>query len=365
MEVPYEITINILSYLPVQSLLRFKCVSKSWCSLISCPNFQLSNYRRERAMYTQWYYYQENIRPSYGFINQQLNVEKLNYPFLEKVEVSDYMHPMDICVLWGSCHGLILLNLYRHLFLYNPATRSCTKFLRIDDYIWDGIIRFGGLCYDSSKNDYKALMFTKEFVVIASLKGKKWRRAEFSYNIPSPCFDGYDGITFHGRLHFKMKVKKSYFDRRNSQNVYNFYDSGMSDCLICFDPIFEEFDTFPIPESKSDEEEIVISGLGVLNECLCMTCEYSKSFEILVMKEYGVKESWTPLFFIRNLLFFGFVVPLTVTENGELALIIRNHNCQQVVIYNPKNDIIREILVHGKTYLFITYVESLILPKLE
>lgn len=36
---PLDIISYILSRLPVKSLLRFKCVSKSWCSLISYPQF--------------------------------------------------------------------------------------------------------------------------------------------------------------------------------------------------------------------------------------------------------------------------------------------------------------------------------------
>ncbi|KAM7497631.1 hypothetical protein LguiA_022045 [Lonicera macranthoides] len=37
--IPPEVIVNILSWLPSRSLLRFKCVCKSWCSIISSPNF--------------------------------------------------------------------------------------------------------------------------------------------------------------------------------------------------------------------------------------------------------------------------------------------------------------------------------------
>ncbi|KAJ6910166.1 hypothetical protein NC652_020994 [Populus alba x Populus x berolinensis] len=36
---PLDIIINILCFLPAKTLVRFKCVSKSWQSLIDSPQF--------------------------------------------------------------------------------------------------------------------------------------------------------------------------------------------------------------------------------------------------------------------------------------------------------------------------------------
>lgn len=49
-DVPTEITMIILSKLPVRSLLRFKCVCKQWHSWISNPKFELSNQQRGRTL---------------------------------------------------------------------------------------------------------------------------------------------------------------------------------------------------------------------------------------------------------------------------------------------------------------------------
>ncbi|GMN36513.1 hypothetical protein TIFTF001_006095 [Ficus carica] len=38
-QLPWEIIIDILSRLPVKDLLRYRCVSKPWCSLIDGPDF--------------------------------------------------------------------------------------------------------------------------------------------------------------------------------------------------------------------------------------------------------------------------------------------------------------------------------------
>lgn len=74
--------------------------------------------------------------------------------------------------------------------------------------------------------------------------------------------------------------------------------------------------------------------------------------EILVMKGYGVKESWTSLYIIRDL-----------EINSSYGIMT-----QKVIVYNPKNDNRRDILDVGIGRKFtygpmITYVESLTSPK--
>ncbi|PHU12566.1 hypothetical protein BC332_19496 [Capsicum chinense] len=167
--------------------------------------------------------------------------------------------------------------------------------------------------FDSSKNDYKAVMFMydtyspdrRKFVTVASLKGKKWRLHEFAYEIVS----ARDGITLHERLHYRVRVK----------HVWDGY--GGHNTVIYFDPISEKFHMLPIPEHGREKNEI--AGLGILNECLCMARqEHDRGFEILIMKQDGIKESWTSLFFIKNqeIPYFGFLVPFSVSENHYNAL---------------------------------------------
>ncbi|PRQ44415.1 putative F-box domain-containing protein [Rosa chinensis] len=50
LELPFDSIVEILSWLPVESLLRFKCVCKRWCSLIQDYNFILKNMDRTSTM---------------------------------------------------------------------------------------------------------------------------------------------------------------------------------------------------------------------------------------------------------------------------------------------------------------------------
>ncbi|XP_059284994.1 F-box protein At3g07870-like [Lycium ferocissimum] len=331
----YDIIVIILSNLPVKSLLRFKCVSKSWCCWISNPNFQRRKQGQEGAitmLYKSSTSRKSSRRPSFSFMNKQLTSENLSCPLRKR-------RGIKYCTLLGSCHGLILFNVNKHIYLWNPATRFCTKVLELYHYRWDNLVTRGGLCFDSSKNDYKAVMFIydggpsewDQFVAIASLKGKKWRQLKFAYDIISVR----DGITLHGRLHYRVRDKKSVPHESTGDRFHH-------DKVIYFDPISEKFHMLPIPEPDQEEKENIVAGLGVLNECLCMTrLKHDGGLEILVMKEYGIKEPWKSLFFIKKLEIyhygFGFVAPFSVTENGKFALIIDQIE-RRVAIYNPKND---------------------------
>lgn len=80
-----------------------------------------------------------------------------------------------------------------------------------------------------------------------------------------------------------------------------------------FDPITEKFDIFFCSKTM----RILYFGLGVLNECLCIDM-IKENIEILSMKEYGVKKSWTSLFIISDLQFdpsYGLILPRQRMEN--------------------------------------------------
>ncbi|XP_060170337.1 F-box/kelch-repeat protein At3g06240-like [Lycium barbarum] len=282
----------------------------------------------------------------------------------------------------GSYNGFILINLNEHIYLWNPATRFWTKVLELDRLNED-YRTHGGICFDSSKNVYKAVLIMRhltpdyggESVIVASLEDKQWREIEFPYDISSVS----EGITLQGRLYYKVRVKKSYVENNNAEDDDNNGNKERQESVwdrfshrnkvIFLDPISEKFKMFPVPDPKSYQEENVIVGLGVINECLCMTrMDGDKNgVEILVMKEYGVKESWTSLIFIRNLEInssYEFAVPFSMTETGEVALIIGAFD-KKITVYNPMDDNMRDILVEPE-FIFgdiITYVESLISPE--
>lgn len=78
--------------------------------------------------------------------------------------------------------------------------------------------------------------------------------------------------------------------------------------------------------------------LGVLGSDLSLlrTPYHSTHADVWVMKEYGVKKSWTKLYTIRCPEYYNLYQPLFMYNNGEILL----ESGSTFAIYNPKNDTI-------------------------
>ncbi|XP_012844500.1 PREDICTED: F-box/kelch-repeat protein At3g23880-like [Erythranthe guttata] len=109
--------------------------------------------------------------------------------------------------------------------------------------------------------------------------------------------------------------------------------------------------------------------IGVIDGCMSVVCEdcSREIYEVWVMKEYGIKESWTKLMnipeppgdSIRNLVLDG------VSDYGDILFRSwtqrDNHN---VVIYNVAENKYTKNLVSGGNYYIRMYVETLVSPGL-
>ncbi|GMP55013.1 hypothetical protein CsSME_00019970 [Camellia sinensis var. sinensis] len=166
-----------------------------------------------------------------------------------------------------------------------------------------------GLYFDSSNNEYKVVMaFSHEtpscrLVVIGSFQSKTWIVVHF----PSPVSSVKSSPVVNGNLHwFASKESWGHFFAPH-QTIY-------------FNPQKNIFKKLPMPKPKDGDGDILL-GLGVLDGCLCMvrSCEHPTNHvdrvEVLVMKKYGIKESWTTMLILSNLpnlRIYDNVVPLDI-----------------------------------------------------
>lgn len=180
---PHEILVEILSRLPVKSLLRFRSVCKRWYCLITDPQFvtlhlNQSSKQSEKILISPTLYW--SVTHFYSIDLKSCNqheMERLDFP-------PDIRGSWETVIGNSSCNGLVLLIIdHKKLILWNPSTRECreiaypnsTKY-RLDTGIY-------GLGYDSVNDDYKlgVVFFTdghhpSYVIYLFSLKTNRWKK---------------------------------------------------------------------------------------------------------------------------------------------------------------------------------------------
>ncbi|XP_012857568.1 PREDICTED: F-box/kelch-repeat protein At3g23880-like [Erythranthe guttata] len=186
---PEEIIEEVLYKLPIKSLLRFKCVSKRWRSLISSRRFAKEHLKKKsststndsdfsrRTLYSFYHWHRYCGSDSVGSI---FHLGQCNLPSeTSTTETSSFdlrslaaatVDSVAGCgiYLYGSCNGLVLfsmLHLVGNLLIWNPATRQAKKLpppYLLSQGTWPSCF-LHGIGYDESTDDYKVVNISKDF----------------------------------------------------------------------------------------------------------------------------------------------------------------------------------------------------------
>nr|XP_023892015.1 F-box/kelch-repeat protein At3g23880-like [Quercus suber] len=194
---PHDIVLNILAYLPVKSVLRFRCVSKTWDSSITTPSFISAHLNLNKNNNNLAYLI--NFSPTGSRFNNTIpsfiggydpTFNRISEYAVPSVFSSSYYHTAD------SCNGLVCFTQHGHgdyptntgaIYLWNPSIRklkslpgfSQTQYLRF----------FTGFAYQSNTNDYKVVKISqmpadhngiKTEAEVYTLSSNSWRRVEIS-----------------------------------------------------------------------------------------------------------------------------------------------------------------------------------------
>nr|XP_023882182.1 F-box/kelch-repeat protein At3g23880-like isoform X2 [Quercus suber] len=349
---PHDIVLKILARLPVKSVLRFRCVSKTWCSSIATPNFisnHLTYHKNNNNNNNLAYliYIPPTIFPPSN-INIPIFIGGYDHAFNR---ISEYPIPSAFLVSYvvsaGSCNGLVCLCQVRtysatdpaHIYLWNPSIR---KVKRLPDFSLDHSRRVSsGFAYQSETNDYKVVNIYQMpasnhhghelEAAVYTLSSNSWRRVGISvtnFFFSSP-FVSSTPTFVSGVLHWLGYISEAAFHYM----------------ILTFDVNNDKFGEIALP----DGQQLLPQGLMAVPNCLMVfkgklafiTLDYRKtsgindneygefmsshprdSGFIWVMREYGVHESWSKLFFVKfenveHVYFFG------CTSRGEL-LVIKN-----------------------------------------
>lgn len=329
---PDEVVEEILLRLPPKSLMRFKCVCKSWNTLISDPSFadkhlHISNnhhssstpllltLKRNRNYGNG--YLQQRYLVSFSSDDDDVKDDTDHLPCgIEYLDLSVILGVDNANVLRGShCNGVLslseLLNSSeKRVFLYNPSTREFRVLPTCAiNAFFIGVEGFG---YDSKANDYKFVrMFHSAEIndyiaMVYSMGSDSWRQIK---------------VGVEGLVYVSNNVRVLY------RGVYYWWVPNLSDSsevLLSFDMSSEEFDIIRLPDSVQ-KQLIGPKILSVWNESLLIFSVTSKmgsiSFDIWAMTDCpgGVKGlSWTKLLTVGPLV--GISFPMAFWKNDELLM---------------------------------------------
>ncbi|KAM7468922.1 hypothetical protein LguiA_007105 [Lonicera macranthoides] len=357
-QLPQDLLIQILLWLPPKSLLRFRCISKSWCSLISSPSFidmhtrNLPHVTNTRKLIRHCTTTSPHEEVYSVFFDNQSSFDrdddvKIDFPLTSTTEYK----------IVGSCNGLICLSDSDVLddlcttVLWNPAIRRKLTLPPPGILVRNtGSLHVLGFGFDCKAKDYKIVRLSYKnpylwppSVEVFSVNTGAWR----GISTPAPMCrifgDLWRQCFVNGAAHWAA------YTQICGQN---------RSFILSFDMCDEVFCEIKLPECLAGKSPGQV-GVVVIQDSLSVV-EYDKSHTILmlsvwVMKDYGVVESWTKQYKIDTEV--GLQRMLGVRRNGEVLLTTRDG---ELVDYDVQTRESMDLITGGIncTFFVDTYKES-------
>lgn len=360
---PENVIRDILLKLPVKSLMRCRCVCKSWCALIGSPFFVTQHL---------------HIQSTGLIVLNGINADAHLLVFDDKtydavVETVSIPNPYDVEKMEvyprfvGACNGIICvlcLKQNRHLFdshvieLWNPATKEM-KVLPMANITLSPQNRCPhfGFGFDAKTSDYKVVRIVHS--LSPSFQDSLPPAVEV-YSLNTDCWNEIDS-----------QVPFFYFDMRWS-GIYTYLDGfcywGANNengyVLLSFDMADEEFQMTPLPISKYfDVGQICLSvlkgSIALIVHCLDDPGSLSR-LEIWLIDKDVKNSSWVKHFTVD---FVPSLAPI-FGVNDEILLAIDS----RLVSYDLESQVVNSLVVTLPSFLkkfgaIVLYKESLVSVK--
>ncbi|XP_027177707.1 F-box protein CPR1-like [Coffea eugenioides] len=335
---PEDALAEILVKLPVKTLLRFCCVSKTWFALINSPYFEDKHLKylhsKNRKVVLVKRFIKNEFKTLLSFHSHD---EDESLPSVApNIELPSWnRYSFDI---YGACNGIVCFSDLSEIHLCNPATRQFLTLppsLRFDPpkgfkSVSPHALGFG---FDPSTQDYKVVKLYKLYpksrsnysylgmvmgVQIYKLCTNSWRKVDLILpqvvNIYPPCFPA----TVNGCFHWDA----SDIDPESGSVMRNILSFNM--CTEVFRKIEYPSDARQ-PHVRPDV--FVLDGdlaaISIKFPYLPFSSLlYEETMDIWVMMEYGVKESWIKKFSLQTPM-AGLNLPLSSWNDDKLLLLQR------------------------------------------
>ncbi|THG08441.1 F-box protein At3g07870-like [Camellia sinensis] len=365
-ELPSQIILEILSRLPIKTLFLCQLVSKHWLSLISDPHFVnlhlsrspvsllLKPFYRNRRSYQLHLVDLQTLHKIHPREAQLKLNPKINFPLLGRQIVN-------------SCNGLLCLCFDdSEIFVCNPI---------LGDYIvlpwttYDGITyhrTVNALGFSPKTNQYKVIRFFLQRVVqsfdpFTELETYRDEAKAKIYTIGEGLWRNIGSVPYYLTNHsFNSFVK-------GALHWLNFACDS-PDFICCFDFGSEQFRVVPEPPEFGLHKEFHNHiRMGVLQDCLSI-CDFSSPhrIDIWLMKDYGIKESWSKELVIENGIgkrgHLCSYEPIIILKSGKVLMLV---NKDALMLYNPKSGRFKMLNIYGVKSEFygIAYIPSFVSLK--
>ncbi|XP_071722092.1 F-box protein CPR1-like [Rutidosis leptorrhynchoides] len=229
---------------------------------------------------------------------------------LENSVILNFLNPLEdnprIVYPIGFCNGLLclcILTRSQQLFaVLNVSTRKHWFFHDLGhERLIENKFYFQSFVYDSSDDDYKVVRITTLGenlgceMMLYSLRENAWKQfsKDFPYSIcyftESSYFEGEGGL-----------------DARVLGNIIHYLVVPITgkriNMIVGFDFSTENYNEVPLPDSLVSSD--IQLHMTVLGGYLCVVSWDKETYwvgdHVWIMKEYGVKKSWTKLFTVRQ-----------------------------------------------------------------
>ncbi|KAK3025753.1 hypothetical protein RJ639_040445 [Escallonia herrerae] len=353
---PEEVVREILLMLPVNSLLRCKSVCKTWYTLITKPSFTTAHHNCNAAL-------KGNRCILIKRFLKGSNKSVLSF-LSDEISGDDHFPPTEITIphsnhflqMLGPCNGIVCLTDHRDIILCNPSIRAF-KVVPAPSFNYpQGLFSrtLGvGFGFDPHSNEYKVIRiaelheddeslgysFHSVKVEICDMSTDSWR--EIAAVVPYVWYFPCSELLFNGAFHWWADDE----------------DHG-GESMLSFHISTEVFQQIRLPSvcAFPDGNERAFLALNESIALILFDASEQTSFDIWLMTEYGVAESWTKLITIG---------PLVQVERPILfwkhELLLEKAN-GQLVSCNLKSQRLKEFQVYGaqESFRAVAYSESLV-----
>ncbi|KAK9933531.1 hypothetical protein M0R45_020726 [Rubus argutus] len=327
-QLPQALVMDILSRLSIKAIYNCRCVCKEWLHIICDPQFaHLHRLRSPIGILIQTFPRAEYQR-KLGLIQIEkcagfnMRVERMRFAPKNSLPVG----AASEIVLINSCKGLVCMGKGPlrdgSLYVCNPILG---EYIRIPspDRSNNWRISFVALGFSARTNEYKVLQTdSHDEAWIYTIGTGVWRSIG---KAPSAGAQLPFNSFLHGALHW-VPIR---FD--GSQFIHSFN--------------FEREQFRPLPPPVTGHLKLSRYDhhlrLGVLKGCLflCVFGAYNTEFDMWVMKDYGVQESWTKILVFENMYpqeryhLHNVYEPIVFSSDGEILMIYKD---RVVVRYNQE-----------------------------